>query len=87
MITKTHTPVSLSILYFGMIAEATGQPLEEWNALDELTVGELRSQLLEKYPILRDRKFQIAVNQQIVDEEYPIPPQAEVALLPPFAGG
>lgn len=70
-----------------MIAEAVGKSTENWMSVDPLTVGELRSQLLEKYPILRDRKFQIAVNQQIVDESLAVPSQAEVALLPPFAGG
>lgn len=79
--------MTVSILYFGMIAEAIGQPTETWTSLDPLTVGDLKNHLLGKYPILRDRKFQIAVNQQIVDEALPIPPQAEVALLPPFAGG
>ncbi len=79
--------MTLSILYFGLIAEATGQPLETWHSLDSLTVGDLKKDILEKYPVLRDRKFQIAVNQQIADESFPIPPQAEVALLPPFAGG
>lgn len=79
--------MTVSILYFGMIAEAVGQPLETWASVDPLTVGDLKQQLLAKYPILRDRKFQIAVNQQIVDETLPIPSQAEIALLPPFAGG
>lgn len=79
--------MTLSILYFGMIAEAIGNPLETWNSLDPLTVGELKNQLLEKYPVLRDRKFQIAVNQQITSDNFSIPPLAEVALLPPFAGG
>ncbi len=87
MITKTDTPVTLSVLYFGMIAEATGQSLETWISAETLTVGELKAQLFEKYPMLRDRKFQVAVNQQIVEDTLPIPPQAEVALLPPFAGG
>jgi len=79
--------MTLSILYFGMIAEAVGQPLETWHSLDALTVGDLKNDILKKYPVLRDRKFQIAVNQQIADEAFPIPPLAEVALLPPFAGG
>ncbi|MPR34723.1 MoaD/ThiS family protein [Salmonirosea aquatica] len=79
--------MTLSILYFGMIAESIGNPVETWHSLDPLTVGELKHQLLERYPVLRDRKFQIAVNQQIADEAFPIPPLAEVALLPPFAGG
>jgi molybdopterin converting factor subunit 1 len=79
--------VNLSILYFGMIAEAVEQTTENWISVESLTVAELRSQLLEKYPILRDRKFQIAVNQQIVEDSLTVPAQAEIALLPPFAGG
>lgn len=79
--------MTLSILYFGLIAEAIGNPVEIWHSLEALTVGELKNQLLEKYPVLRDRKFQIAVNQQITSDNFPIPPLAEVALLPPFAGG
>lgn len=79
--------MTLSILYFGLIAETIGNPVETWTSLDPLTVGELKKQLLERYPVLRDRKFQIAVNHQITSESFPIPPLAEVALLPPFAGG
>jgi sulfur-carrier protein len=79
--------VNVSILYFGMIAEAVGQPVEIWTTPESLTVGELKEQLLSKYPMLRGRKFQMAINQQVIDESMPIPPQAEVALLPPFAGG
>ena len=79
--------MTLSILYFGLIAEAIGNPIETWTSLDPLTVGELKNQLLEKYPMLRDRKFQMAVNQQITSESFSIPSLAEVALLPPFAGG
>ncbi len=70
-----------------MIAEGVGQSFETWQMPEPLTVGELKAQLLEKYPVLRDRKFQLAVNHQLVDEALPIPPQAEIALLPPFAGG
>ena len=79
--------MTISILYFGMLAEATGHPSETWEATDPLSVGQLRDQLLQKYPVLRDRKFQVAVNQQIADPATPINTNAEVALLPPFAGG
>ncbi|HEV7347883.1 MoaD/ThiS family protein [Telluribacter sp.] len=79
--------MTLSILYFGMLAEATGHPSETWEVTDPLSVGQLREQLLQKYPSLRDRKFQLAVNQQVADPATPIDTNAEVALLPPFAGG
>jgi sulfur-carrier protein len=79
--------MTLSILYFGMLAEATGHPAETWEVTEPLSVGQLREQLAQKYPALRDRKFQVAVNQQIAETSTPISTNAEVALLPPFAGG
>jgi sulfur-carrier protein len=79
--------MTLSILYFGMLAEATGYPAETWEVTEALSVGQLREQLVQKYPALRDRKFQVAVNQQIAEPSTPISTNAEVALLPPFAGG
>ena len=77
----------IHILYFGMIAECTGQSMEIWDSEEKISVQELTQALLEKYPILRDRKFRIAVNKQMANTQTPILPGAEVALLPPFAGG
>ena len=77
----------VNVLYFGMLAEATGLPLESWEVPPAASVRKLREQILDKYPALRDRKFKIAVNQQMVEETLLLPPLAEVALLPPFAGG
>jgi molybdopterin synthase sulfur carrier subunit len=77
----------IHILYFGMLAECTGQHMEIWDLDEKITVQELTQALLEKYPVLRDRKFRVAVNQQLADTQTPVLPGAEVALLPPFAGG
>ena len=79
--------MSVHVMYFGMLAEITGQASEAWLISDNLTVGKFRSQILEKYPALREKKFKIAVNKQISDDFMPISEQAEIALLPPFAGG
>lgn len=79
--------MSFQVKYFGMLAEIAGQPDEVWNAGESLTVGEFRSQVLEKYPALREKKFKIAVDQKISEDFMPIGPSAEIALLPPFAGG
>jgi molybdopterin synthase sulfur carrier subunit len=79
--------MSIHVMYFGMLAEITGQASEQWMADENLTVGEFRQQIEEKYPLLRDKKFKIAVNKQIAEDFISITHQAELALLPPFAGG
>jgi molybdopterin converting factor small subunit len=79
--------MGLHVLYFGMLAEVTGQAEENWLEGGKLTVGDFRAQVLEKYPALRGKKFKIAVNQRISEDLADIAPQSEIALLPPFAGG
>ena len=74
-------------MYFGMLAEITGQAAEAWEINENLTVGKFRTQIGNKYPAMREKKFKIAVNKQIADDFMPIADQAEIALLPPFAGG
>ncbi|TDE13162.1 MoaD/ThiS family protein [Dyadobacter psychrotolerans] len=79
--------MSVHVMYYGMLAELTGKTEESWIAGEELTVGEFRAQILDKYPAIREKKFKIAVNKQISDDLKLISDLAEIALLPPFAGG
>jgi molybdopterin synthase sulfur carrier subunit len=79
--------MSINILYFGMLAEITGQTSEFWPGKENMTVGELKEQLSKKYPQMREKKFKIAVNQQIGNDQTVISLPSEIALLPPFAGG
>jgi molybdopterin synthase sulfur carrier subunit len=79
--------MSIHVMYFGMLAEITGQASEQWMIEENLTVGKFRQKVEDKYPLLRDKKFKIAVNKQIADDFITVPHQAELALLPPFAGG
>lgn len=79
--------MEVEVLYFGMIAEATGTSSEALNIDADKTVSELHNVLVDRYPKLDDIKFQIAVNEELVDLENTVPENAKVALLPPFAGG
>jgi sulfur-carrier protein len=76
----------IKILYFGMLAERTGMTEE---TLDRTpgTVAALCAELLLRHPLLHGLSFRCAVDQHLVDDSCPIAPGAEVALLPPFAGG
>ncbi len=52
-------------------------------------VGELRRLLAERLPDLAPllAKSALAVNNEFADDDTPIPPDAEIAVLPPVSGG
>jgi len=75
----------VTIKYFGLIAEIT-KCSEEQMEFSGKTVLELKEQLFQKYPILKHKNFQIAQNNELVENETEIT-GIEIALLPPFAGG
>lgn len=79
--------IQIQLLFFGMLADLVGQPASQYELEAPITVGELRAQLLLRYPSLRERTFQIALNQDLVADDTALVHGAEVALLPPFAGG
>ncbi|SHJ30570.1 MoaD/ThiS family protein [Aquimarina spongiae] len=78
--------MQLTIKYFGMIAEATTMP-EEQLQIEHCSVSELLEKLKIAHPKLNHMDFKVAVDQQLVQENYTITKEAEIALLPPFAGG
>ena len=78
--------MQLTIKYFGMLAEATSTT-EEHLQTDVCSVSDLLKKLKNQYPKLNDKDFKVAINQELVNNNYIIDNEAEVALLPPFAGG
>ncbi|MDO6758830.1 MoaD/ThiS family protein [Tamlana sp. 2_MG-2023] len=75
----------LNIKYFGQIAEVS-QKDEERLEFSGKSISELLELLYSKYEGLKTKDFQIAQNQELVSEATKIT-GAEIALLPPFAGG
>ena len=75
----------ITIKYFGQIAEVTSKEEESLEFSGD-TISDLLNALHSKYDSLKNKDFQIAQNQQIVDIETELS-GAEIALLPPFAGG
>lgn len=53
------------------------------------TVGDLRRQLAAAVPVLAGllERSALAVAEEFADDALPVPPDAEVALLPPVSGG
>ena len=56
---------------------------------DQATVGQLRMALAAQYPQLAQLSRQVlfAVEMQYVADSATVPPQAEVACVPPVSGG
>lgn len=79
--------MTCNVLYFGMIAESTQKNSEEFTFKNQISVQELKDQLLEKYSALQKMSFQVAVNQKLTSAKTIIENNNEIAILPPFAGG
>lgn len=77
--------MQLTIKYFGMLAEIT-QRKEEAIQIESDTISELLDALNIKYPKLKEKRFQIAQNNELVSKDTKLQ-ASEIALLPPFAGG
>lgn len=77
--------MNIQLNYFGMLTEVTGCTSEEVETRST-KIDDLISELLYKYPDLKNTQFQIAQNQEIVTKEELLS-GAQIALLPPFSGG
>ncbi len=75
----------ITVKYFGQIAELT-QKEEEALEFSGHQISGLLELLYDKYNGLESKDFQIAQNQELVSNNTKIT-GAEIALLPPFAGG
>jgi molybdopterin converting factor small subunit len=72
------------LLMFGQIAEITS--VREMNVQAEDTQA-LLAALTEKFPLLKNAVYAVAVNQTTVQVNTPLSETDEVALLPPYSGG
>lgn len=77
--------MTINIKYYGQIAEVT-QRKEETLEFSQGLISELLELLYSKYNQLSNKDFKVAQNQELVSIETKLT-GAEIALLPPFAGG
>jgi molybdopterin synthase sulfur carrier subunit len=74
----------ISIMIFGQLTDITGNSL----SLDDISdTDSLIRKLNKLYPELVEKKFVIAVDKQVVNENTILNDNNTVALLPPFSGG
>lgn len=79
----------IQVLYFAAAREAAGTGREALPAAGAGTVAALRQRLVERHPALARvlPRCRIAVDQAMAAEDAPVPDGAEVAVIPPVAGG
>jgi sulfur-carrier protein len=76
---------TLSILFFGQLAELTGTNKIAVPAAKDTDA--LMQQLFRQYPSLQQASFVVAVDREIIKENTVLKEETEIALLPPYAGG
>ncbi len=70
---------------FGHLVDIMGSDTIE--VADVINSDELISSLQSKYAMLKNVKYKIAVNRNIIQSNTTLQRNAEIALLPPFSGG
>ncbi|TDH21462.1 MoaD/ThiS family protein [Segetibacter sp. 3557_3] len=75
----------LTVSLFGQLSDITGSNIiEVENVID---TNSLINNIKERFPLIKDNKFAVAVDKKIIRENTLLTEQSLVALLPPFSGG
>jgi sulfur-carrier protein len=75
----------LTIQVFGQLTDVVGG--SSCSIERVIDTASLQQALFARYPLLKQKKFMVAVDNKIVKENTPIGEAAYIALLPPFSGG
>lgn len=70
---------------YGQLEDITGASIISLEDVDNTDL--LTEILFKQYPLLKHKKFLVAVDKQVISGTTTISSNAEVALLPPFSGG
>ena len=77
----------VQIAAFGPLTDVLGGEPIEMDVSLPATAADLRAELTRRFPGLAAHRYRLAVDERLVSEEASIAAAAEIALLPPFAGG
>jgi sulfur-carrier protein len=75
----------LTVMVFGQLQDITGSSVISID--DVADTDMLLSKLRMQYPLLKEKKFLIALDKKIIKEKTEINGMQTIALLPPFSGG
>ena len=75
----------IKVMIYGQLEDVTGASVITLDGISDTDM--LTENLFQQFPLLRHKKFLVAVNQQVITEKTTFDSNAEIALLPPFSGG
>jgi molybdopterin synthase sulfur carrier subunit len=73
------------ILFFGQLIEIVGAKELELEGMND--IDSVKTSLHQKFPLLSQSKYVIAVNQEMISDNRKLEDHAIVAFMPPFSGG
>jgi len=76
--------MQINVIIFGQLTEITGNTLLLNNIED---TDSLIRELNGLYPALASKKYVVAVDKQVINQNTILKGNSTVALLPPFSGG
>ena len=77
--------MQVNVIFFGVLRDVVGKNMLTIQDTDNMT--DLKNKLITNYPDLKDYTYRMAVNQQMVEDNYLHFDNDSVAVMPPFAGG
>ncbi len=75
----------MKIKVFGQLVDLIGS--NDFEIADVNNTDSLIQQLQLQFPALKNSKYKVAVNRNIIQSNTILKQDAEIALLPPFSGG
>ncbi len=80
--------MNINILAFGIAKDIINGSTLNIEIKDGLTVGQLKSQLVEQFPDFEKlRQLNIGVNQEYQEDDFVLSEKDEIVIIPPVSGG
>jgi sulfur-carrier protein len=79
--------VTINLLVFGVFTDFFKDNQLALEVPDALTVGQLKTYIVKKYPEAGSLNFAVAVNEAYADDGQLINENQTIALIPPVSGG
>ncbi len=77
--------MEIQVIFFGSITDITNTSQIIISGCND--TQSLKNELISRYPSIENKKYFIAVNQKMIQENTPLKTGDTVALMPPFSGG
>ena len=81
--------MKVRVKLFAVARQRIGHDSLEVELPEKATIRHLRASLVEYFPALADivSHSRLAIDNEYAPDTFPIPPIAEIALIPPVSGG